>query len=109
MKTARRKAKTKTANPSKRPRPRRGKIRKPIITRAEARRRAQRHVLKRMFQGATVRDGAQDGFNAYGVRRQDTWIVFKNSRVSALKSSDVVVVCKRTGRVLYEGSAHDDG
>ena len=109
MKPAQLKAKTKTAKPSKRAKPRRGKIRKPIITRAEARRRAERHVLKRMFQGATVRDGAQDGFNAYGVRRQDTWIVFKNSSVSALKSSDVVVVCKRTGRALYEGPSQDEG
>ena len=109
MKPAQRKAKTKPAKSSKHLKPRRGKIQKPFITRAEARRRAERHVLKWMFQGASVRDGAESGFNAYGVRRQDTWIVFKNSRVSALKSSDVVVVCKRTGRVLYEGSAHDEG
>ncbi len=25
------------------------------------------------------------------------------------KSSSVVVICKRTGRVLYEGSANDEG
>ena len=109
MKTARRKAETRTAKPTKRPKPRPGKNRKPFITPAEARRRAGRYVSNRMFRGASVRDGTESGFNTYGVRRQDTWIVFKNSRVSALKSSDVVVVCKRTGRVLYEGSAHDEG
>lgn len=93
------------AGASKRPKPRKA----PFITRAEARQRAERYVLNRMFKGATVRDGAETGGNIYGVRREDTWVVYKNPRVSALRSADVVVVCKRTGRVLYEGSAHDEG
>ena len=45
----------------------------------------------------------------YGVRRRDTWVVYKNGFVTGLRASEVVVVCKRTGRVLYEGSAHDEG
>jgi hypothetical protein len=62
-----------------------------------------------MFKGATVRDGAETGGNIYGVRREDTWVVYKKCRGMGLRSSDVVVVCKRTGRVIYEGSAHDEG
>jgi hypothetical protein len=62
-----------------------------------------------MFKGAKVRDGAEAGGGIYNVRRADTWVVYKNPRVSAFRSADVVVVCKRTGRVLYEGSAHDEG
>jgi hypothetical protein len=80
-----------------------------FITRAEARRRAERHVLNQMFKGATVCDGAEAGGNFYNVRREDTWVVYKNPRGSALRSADVVVICKRTGRVLYEGSADDEG
>jgi hypothetical protein len=43
------------------------------------------------------------------VRRKKTWVVYKNPRAIALRSSEVVVVCKRTGRVLYEGPAGDEG
>jgi hypothetical protein len=35
--------------------------------------------------------------------------VYKNFEEIALKSSEVVLVCKRTGRVLYEGPANDEG
>jgi hypothetical protein len=40
---------------------------------------------------------------------KDTWVVYKKPRAVALRSADVVVICKRTGRVLYEGSADDEG
>lgn len=107
MRKARRKLKETASKSVKRPKPRRGKAR--LITRAEARRRAEQYVLKRMFKGATVRDGAQAGGNLYNVRRADTWVVYRKCREMGLRSADVVVVCKRTGRVLYEGSAHDEG
>lgn len=107
MSKARRKLKKAAGKSAKRLKPRGSKAR--FITRAEARRRAERHVLKRMFKGATVRDGTETGGLLYGVRREDTWVVYKNPRAIALRSADVVVVCKRTGRVLYEGSAHDEG
>jgi hypothetical protein len=90
---------------ARRPKPRKAKF----ITRAEARRRAERHVLNRMFKGATVRDGAEVGGNIYGVRREDTWVVYKNRPATGMRSSDIVVVCKSTGRVLYEGTAGDEG
>ena len=99
-----------TRTQSRRLKPRPGKRR--LVTRAEARRRAQRHVLDRIFKGAPVRDGAgvclgiyfQDKWTA-----KDVWVVYKNSEGSGLKSSDVVLVSKRSGRVLYEGSACDEG
>jgi len=62
-----------------------------------------------MFKGATVRDGVEVGGNFYGVRREHTWVVYKTPRGGLLRSADVVVICKRTGRVLYEGSAGDEG
>ena len=100
----------KAAKPARRPKPRRRK--KKFITRAEARQRAERHVLTRMFKGATVRDGADVRLGIYcrgGWAAKDVWVVYKNPDQVALKPSDVVLVCKRTGRVLYEGSAHDEG
>ncbi len=62
-----------------------------------------------MFKGATVRDGEEATTNAYNVRQRDTWVVYKNQPLTGLRASDVVIVCKRTGRVLFEGSAGDEG
>ena len=106
MTAARRKTRRRAFN-VKRPKPRRGKVR--FITRAGALARAKRHVLDRLFKSATVRDGAETKFNAYGIRQNDTWVVYKNCAGTGLRASDVVVICKRTGRVLYEGSAGDEG
>ena len=83
-----------------------------VITRTEARRRAERHVLNRMFGGATVQDGATTKlciYNRNDWSAKGVWVVYKNPKEIALKSAEVVVVCKRTGRVLYEGSAGDEG
>ena len=93
-------------------RPKSRPARKPFITRAEARRRAGRHVLNRIFKGAVVRDGAKVRLGIYFRDKwtaKDVWVVYKNSEGFGLKSSDVVLVSKRTGRVLYEGSAGDEG
>ena len=100
----RNKLKKAAGKPARRPKPRKVGF----ITRAEARRRAERHVINRMFKGATVRDGMEAGHNIYNVRRENTWVVYKNGP-PVIKSSNVVVVCKRTSRILYEGSANDEG
>ena len=42
-------------------------------------------------------------------KEHDGWVVYKKPHVTALRSAEVVVVCKRTGRVLYEGSVNDEG
>ncbi len=108
MSKARKKIKKAASKSTERPIPRKAKF----ITRAEARRRAERHVLNRMFKGATVRDGAEAKLCIY-VRGdwsvKDASVVYKNPKEIALKSADVILVCKRTGRVLYEGSAGDEG
>ncbi len=59
-----------------------------------------------MRDGAAVRLGIylRGDWSSKGV-----WVAQKNSEDTALKSSDVVLVCKRTGRVLYEGLAKDEG
>lgn len=101
-------------NTVKRPKPRKVQS----ITRTEARRRAERHVLDRMFKGATVQDGAEvrlylgyrpNPRTAASWSKDDVWVVYKNPKEIALKSADVILVCKRTGRVLYEGSAGGEG
>ena len=87
------------------------------ITPAEARRRAARHVLDRMFKGAKVEDGATAhlclGYISGPSPKwsvKDSWVVYQNlEEPLSLKSSSVILVCKRTGRVLYGGSAGDEG
>ena len=83
------------------------------ITRADARRRAARHVVERLFKGATVADGAKVRLCIYHRGRwkhSDVWVVYKNADNPALlTSADIIAVSKRTGRVVYEGSAGDEG
>jgi hypothetical protein len=65
-----------------------------------------------LFKGARVRDGAKVRLGIYfrgDWTTKDVWVVYKNPEEIALKSSEVVLVSKRTGRVLYEGSACDEG
>jgi hypothetical protein len=110
MTATRRRAKRNAVKASRRPGPQRGNGR--FITRAEARRQAARHIAKGMFKGATVRDGATARLNLYFQGRRtvrDAWVVYKNHEDGALRSAEVVLVSKRTGRVLYEGPAHDEG
>lgn len=111
MKAARHKKRRKKAVSGRR-KTRSGKVR--LITRAEARRRAARHILNRMFKGATVRDGKTARWWVYDptgkVADREVWLVYKNpDNPSELKSASIIAVCKRTGRVLYEGSAGDEG
>jgi hypothetical protein len=98
-----------TPSRQSRPRPQARKL----ITPAEARRRASAHVLNRMFKGAKVADGAKVRLGIYLNGKwnpNEVWIIYKNPDNSmALKSSDIVVVTKRTGRILYEGPAGDEG
>jgi len=90
-----------------------GKAKAQFITRSEARRRAEQHVINQMFKGAPVKDGSRAVLRMYipegRWKAKDTWVVYKNLPATELRSSDIIVVCKRTGRVLYEGSAHDEG
>ncbi len=83
------------------------------ITPAATRHRAARHVFKRLFKGAKVADGAEVRLGIYpggNWKSAEVWIVYKNpENPMALKSSDIVVVTKRNGRVIYEGSASDEG
>ena len=105
---AQEKLKIATRKTAKRLKPRTAKF----ITRAEARQRAEQHVFNRMFKGATVRDGAEAKviyYNRNEGQASDVWVVYKGPPVIGFRSSEVVVVCKRTGRVLYEGSANDEG
>ena len=86
---------------------------KPKITMAAALRRARRHVLTRMFNGAKVADGAMVRLGIYiraNWKPADVWVVYKNpENPMELKSADIIAVSKRTGRVLYEGTAGDEG
>jgi hypothetical protein len=88
------------------------KTKKKAITVLQARRLAAKHVMARMFGKAPVRDGEKTESGIYFVKTNQVWLVFPDSyrdEPVRLRSSDVVVVCKRTGRILYDGLAGDEG
>lgn len=43
------------------------------------------------------------------VNLEDCWIVYLASRRLGLQSSQIILVSKEQGEVLYYGSAHDEG
>ena len=114
MKTKQRAVKKSASHGAKRTRARKAgrtaRRRKRWITPEQARRLAARHMMPPMFDGVPVRDDVKARLLLYGVPRKDVWVVFpKIERGQRLGPSTVVVVCKRTGRVLYVGEAEKEG
>lgn len=100
---------TKPHSPRRQPRKPVGRKTPRRITAAEARRLAVRHVVGRMFAGAKVVDGKHADMSVYTLPREGVWVVFKQARgAPALRSAEVIVVCQRTGKILYEGPANDE-
>ena len=97
----------KKANPV-RPGVQRG-IRKRFITAAEAKRRAARYLANKMFKALTVLDGEHVRCNIYNVSVKGTWLIQQSSSFPEPRPTQIVVVCKRSGRILYDGSASDEG
>ena len=65
-----------------------------------------------MFKAAKVRKSKTIRGQVYSRGNwtsEEVWVVYKSSEPFVLASSEVVLVCKRTGRVVYEGSANDEG
>ena len=115
LNTKRRAAKKGASHAARRTQPRKtgkqAQRRKGLITPEQARRLAARHMMPAMFDGVPVRDGAGARLRLYNVPRKDVWVVFPriNPKLLGFFPSTVVVVCKRTGRVLYAGSVNDEG
>ncbi len=91
------------------PRPR------PKITAIKAWELAARHVLSQMFLRAPVKDGSEVRLGIYDptgkLAGKAVWAVYPNpmGNPTEIKASEVILVCKRTGKILYAGSAHDEG
>ena len=68
-----------------------------------------------MKKGVPVRDGKTARWRVNDPNcklvGKDVWLVYPNSEqpVTVLRCSQLIAVCKRSGRVLYEGSAADEG
>jgi hypothetical protein len=70
---------------------------------------AQRHLLGRMFKGARIRQGR---FNASGgVADDPAWYIYPvlPAAENLLPPSFVLIVCQRTGKVLYSGPVNNGG
>ena len=85
-----------------------------MIDRDEAHRIAAREILARGL-GTGVRTlypfdeipGRRSSL--YGVALGASWIAYAEGRITGLRSSDIVVISRITGEVLYCGSAGDEG
>jgi hypothetical protein len=69
------------------------------------------HLIAELRDALRVEDGEDVRLNVYGLREalEDCWVVYLPQRGLALRSSEVVVVSKLSGAVIYHGSAHDEG
>ncbi len=110
MKPERRKIK-RAARASRHAKSRRGAAR--FITRAEAlarvRERVARRVFNRRFRGVPVVDVEKAVLNIYHAPIKNAWVVYERQPDYGMRPSVVSVICKRTGKVLYAGSACDEG
>ena len=64
-----------------------------------------RHVL--LWDEITVRKPAP--YFTSPVRPEDCWVCYLESQVMMLASSEIVLVTRDTGEVVYAGSASDEG
>ena len=92
----------------------------PFVTKEEAVRLARQHIVDPAYECGGVVDGAVANLGLIYIPGRvdwsvkDVWVVYKCHKqpvdaVAVLTSSQVVFVCKRTGKVLYEGWAGDEG
>ena len=88
---------------------------RPKIDTIKAWQLAARHVLSQMFLRAPVKDGSQVRLSIYDptgkLAGKPVWAVYPNpwENQNEIKASEVILVCQRTGKILYAGSAHDEG
>jgi len=85
------------------------------ISRERAREIAASAREDRVVEAIRVLDFAETGwprFNIYTARPidpRDCWVAFYPTGGCALRSSQIAVISKSTGDVLYEGPANDEG
>jgi hypothetical protein len=85
-----------------------------MIDRDEAHRIAAREIVARGL-GTGVRSlyafdeipGRRSSL--YGVALGASWIAYADGPITGPRPSDIVVISRATGEVIYSGSAHDEG
>ena len=70
---------------------------------------ARKHVSDTYVQ--RVVDAREININIYGVDKSNAWCVFVEppKQTLALRSAEIILIDKKTGKILYEGSANDEG
>ncbi|MEI6078352.1 MAG: hypothetical protein WCS94_22425 [Verrucomicrobiota bacterium] len=80
------------------------------VSRQQAVRIAQAYVCQQILGKAPrVVDSAKAVVRAYNVPTKDTWVIYRNPTELAFKSSEIILVSKRSGKIIYDGPAHDEG
>lgn len=80
------------------------------LSRHQALSRAKAHICHELLgKSPRIVDSRYAEVRAYNVDTKNAWVIYKVSKEIAFKSSEVIVVCKRTGKVIYEGAAGDEG
>lgn len=85
---------------------------KPMIDAAAAAAAAHDHLASILAAELKVVDGQEAHVNIYGlaVALNECWVVYvPRPFTGLLRSSEVVVVEKQSGAVIYHGSAFDEG
>lgn len=86
-----------------------------VISRERAGEFATGTLMRHISRDLRVLDFAETGWsqlNLYQIRPinpRDCWFAFYPPDGLSLQSSHIAVISKRTGEVLYEGSANDEG
>lgn len=80
----------------------------PTVSKKEAAGIALRHIGKTGWKISSVTDKLTGG-SIYNVNLDHCWIVFYDDGYNMIKSSTIAVISKKDGKVIYYGSANDEG
>ena len=79
------------------------------ITKEKALEIVKRHNARKEFKSFSITDSLPSNCHIYNAPENCWYILTANEELLALSSSRLVCICKSTGKILYDGSAGDEG
>lgn len=81
----------------------------PTISRQKALKIAQKQCMP-PIEAFEIYDSQPSGWCIYGLHSEEAcWYVRRSSGTGMLSSAHAIIISKKTGRVIYDGSANDEG